>query len=133
MKKPKRKKSKFIFRTKAGRIIVQNDSNVWMRHVSIITYIQDFGYHNDNADVFTVFHLPTGLDIAYLDTEKEARILIKKLFVKIKKREWEIKTPDTFDLTLQLQDLALQITKTLKIKSLPFQNKKFIPNDDIPF
>lgn len=133
MRKPKRKKSKFVFKHKAGKIIVRNDNNVWIRHISTITYMQDFGYHNDAENIITVFHIPTGLDIAYFLEEKEARILIKKLFVKMKKTEWKVKNPDPFDITLQLMDLTLNISKVLNTKFLPIQNKNFVPDDDIPF
>lgn len=133
MRKPKRKKSKFVFKHKAGKIIVRNNNNVWLRHAPTITYMQDFGYHDHAINTFTVFHIPTGLDIAYVQEEKEARIIIKKLYVKIKRTEWKIKNPDPFDITLQLMDMALNISKVLNAESLPIQNKNFVPNDDIPF
>lgn len=103
-----------------------------MKQVSKIIYMGDFGYHHAHIE-WTVFHIPTGLDICYCNTEKEARITVKKLFAKVWSGRWT--DIDSFKCFFELQVLVSQIRSVLKCKEIPFNNTKFIPNpdDDIPF
>ena len=132
MRKPKRKKSRFVYKKKSGKIIVQNGSVVWTKEVARIVYMGDFGYHTALNLKWTVFHIPTGLDIAYTNTEKEARIMIKKLFVKIKTINWKA---SCFDHTVKLMGLSVGISNTLNTEKISFEKIKFEWNADadIPF
>lgn len=122
MRKPRRKKAKFVFKRKAGRIICNDQSSgFYMKQVSKIIFMGHFGYHHVHID-WTVFHIPTGLDVCYCEEEKEARIIVKKLFAKVWSGNW--KNIDSFKVTFELQVLVSQIKSVLKREDFPFENKK---------
>lgn len=132
MRKPKRKRSKFVFRKKEGKIICNDaSSGFYTKHVSEIMYMGDFGYHHAHIN-WTVFHVPTGLDICYCNTQKKARITVKKLYAKVWSGGW---TGDAFKTTFELQVLVSQIKARFKTSVFPFTSVDFIanPDDDIPF
>ncbi len=133
IRKPRRKKTRFAFKTKSGRIIVHDSaSGFYMKQVFDIVYKGDFGYHHAHTS-WTVFHIPTGLDVCYCEKESDARISVKKLFAKVFSENWE--NIDAFKCVFELQVLVNQITYILKRGTVPFKYRDFVanPDEDIPF
>lgn len=131
-RKPRAHKSKFAFKKKIGRIICRSKSEGFYTKETDIIYLGDFGYHHAYVE-WTIFHLPTGLDIGYEDFENQARIKVKRLFAKVHSGGWE--HFDCFKTTFNILVMISEICGFLKVTSVPYNRIecKINPDDDIPF
>lgn len=132
MRKPRRHKSRFSFKKKKTMIICRSPGEGFYTKEVDAVYLGDFGYHHGYVE-WTIFHIPTGLDIGYEDYENQARIKVKKLFAKVHSGGWE--HFDSFKTTFNLQVMVSQICGFLKVTNVPYNQIecKINPEDDIPF
>lgn len=123
----RKKKSRFKFDEKSGSIIVARDDKTYIKESPNIRYLGEFGYHFSHKEQVTVLHLPTGMDVAYCYDEKQAIIIVKKLFLNIKKGEFSELVNDPFDIFFKLQKLVSNIRKVMHWKTTPIR----LERDDI--
>ena len=135
MRQPRRKKNKFEFKITNVPVIVKQGTNAWFKAANEITYVGEFGYHNVNV-MWTVIHIPTGLDLYYCNEEKSARIAVKKLISKMPKDlyNWDVSWSASGS-ALRLINMALKASEILKTNTPPFipLEYEFNHEDDIPF
>lgn len=131
-----KKKKVFDFKKmKSATILFAEDPNcdTFKKEVTSMISLGDFGYHTYFKDKFSITHLSSGLRICSVSREKEARIILKRLYCSNDLDAWD-PDPDCVIQYLQFKKMTWEIIRTHF--KLPEDTGEFsIDNteEDVPF
>lgn len=126
-----RLKKRKLFRKKESVVLVpfiENKHVAWSKKLVSCKYIGDFGYHWLFINEYGVFHLPTGIKIAIFDNEKDAKVLVKRLYYGIKTK-WSMNKKEL----RKFEIFYTSVNEILYLHRNSYENKKINPEEDIPF